>query len=53
MVEDCWLLDLVFLLKRELDDFFVLSFDNGDMLFEDNVIGDFVERNIMDVVKSK
>lgn len=53
LVEDCSMSDLVFLSKRELDDFSAQSLDNGDMLLEDNATGDLVERNTLDVAKIK
>lgn len=43
LVQDCSLADLVFLSKRELDDFSAPTVDNGDMLLEDNGAGDTLD----------
>lgn len=53
LVQDCSLADLVFLSKRELDDFSAPSLDDGDMLLGDAAAGDLVERNTLDEAKIK
>ena len=53
LVQDCSLADLIFLSKKELDDFSAPSLDNGDMLLEDDAAGDLVERNTLDAARIK
>jgi len=55
LVQDCSLADLVFLSKRELDDFSAPSVDNSDMLLEDNAAGNLMEMSTctLDAAKIK
>lgn len=53
LVQDCSLADLVFLSKRELDDFSAPTVDDGDMSLVNNVVDDLGERNTLDVAKMK